>query len=193
MPKRIPIAAARRVAEEQSLKQVVLLAYDGDHVHVVTYGATKADCEAAAESGRWIMSALESPVPIEPPTFAFPDHVRARIAGPDRAAHLRLSGLGAPMKRPLPIRPAYGEGNACLHCLVWDVIHDHSPKAPDGQAMYDPQEIIGNLSEIIAEIIAGNPDRPTRRRLLDQFNTDLRAYVAQKIASGDHPRSVRKK
>lgn len=73
MPKRIPITAAKRVAQEQGLKQVVLLAYDGDRIHVVTYGETKKDCDQAAASGRWIMSALRSSVPIEPPTFAFPD------------------------------------------------------------------------------------------------------------------------
>lgn len=72
MPKRIPIVAAKRVAEEQGLTQVILLAYDGDRVHVVTYGVTKRDCDAAADGGRWIMSALKSSVPIEPPTFHFP-------------------------------------------------------------------------------------------------------------------------
>ena len=61
MPKRVPITAAAR--------QVVVLAYDGDRIHVVTYGVTKK--VQAAKS--WIMSALKSPVPIEPPTFSFPD------------------------------------------------------------------------------------------------------------------------
>ena len=50
MPKRIPIAAARRVAEAHDLKQVVLLGFDGELTHVVTWGATKADCEAAAKA-----------------------------------------------------------------------------------------------------------------------------------------------
>lgn len=72
MPKRVPITAAQRVAEEQGLKQVVLLGYDGDLIHVVTYGVTKDDCNAAAKSGAWIMRALQSSVPIEPPTLEFP-------------------------------------------------------------------------------------------------------------------------
>jgi len=72
MPKRVPITAAKRVAEEQNLKQVVLLAYDGERVHVVTYGITKADCSRAAMSGAWIMRALKSSVPIEPPELEFP-------------------------------------------------------------------------------------------------------------------------
>lgn len=50
MPKRIPIAAARRVAEEFGLKQCLLIGWDGEQTHVVTYGETKADCEAAAKA-----------------------------------------------------------------------------------------------------------------------------------------------
>jgi hypothetical protein len=48
MTKRIPIAEARRVAEAHGLTQVVLLGFDGERVHVVTYGATKEDCRQAA-------------------------------------------------------------------------------------------------------------------------------------------------
>lgn len=50
MPKRIPISTAKLVAEKHDLKQVLLIGYDGDLVHVVTYGKTKADCEAAAKA-----------------------------------------------------------------------------------------------------------------------------------------------
>lgn len=50
MPKRIPIAAARMVAEKHDLSQVLLIGWDGERVHVVTYGKTKADCEAAAKA-----------------------------------------------------------------------------------------------------------------------------------------------
>lgn len=50
MPKRIPIATAKYVAEKHDLKQVLLIGYDGELVHVVTYGKTKADCEAAAKA-----------------------------------------------------------------------------------------------------------------------------------------------
>lgn len=48
--RRIPIAAARRVAEQFGLKQCLLIGWDGERTHVVTYGATKADCEAAAKA-----------------------------------------------------------------------------------------------------------------------------------------------
>jgi hypothetical protein len=48
MPRRIPTAKA--VAEKHDLKQVLLIGWDGERTHVVTYGKTKADCEAAAKA-----------------------------------------------------------------------------------------------------------------------------------------------
>ena len=74
MAKRVPVMAAKRVAQEQGLRQVVLLAYDGELVHVVTYGKTKADCADAAKSGAWIMRALKSPVPIDPAFMEWPQY-----------------------------------------------------------------------------------------------------------------------
>jgi hypothetical protein len=50
MTKRIPILAAKNVADKYGLKQVLLIGWDGERVHVVTYGKTKADCEAAAKA-----------------------------------------------------------------------------------------------------------------------------------------------
>lgn len=50
MPKRIPISTAKLIAEKHDLKQVLLIGYDGELVHVVTYGKTKADCKAAAKA-----------------------------------------------------------------------------------------------------------------------------------------------
>jgi hypothetical protein len=50
MPKRIPILAAENIADKYNLKQVLLIGWDGKRVHVVTYGKTKADCEAAAKA-----------------------------------------------------------------------------------------------------------------------------------------------
>lgn len=50
MSKRIPIATAKAVAEKHNLAQVLLIGWDGAHAHVVTYGRTKADCEAAAKA-----------------------------------------------------------------------------------------------------------------------------------------------
>lgn len=53
MVKRIPVAAAERFAKEYGLRQIVILAYDGERTHIVTYGATPADCRAAAVAQDW--------------------------------------------------------------------------------------------------------------------------------------------
>jgi hypothetical protein len=50
MPKRIPISTAKAVAERHDLKQVLLIGWDGERTHVVTYGVTKEDCAAAAKA-----------------------------------------------------------------------------------------------------------------------------------------------
>lgn len=53
MPKRIPISAAKRFADEFGLRQVVVLGYDGERTHIVTYGKTKEDCRQAAIAQDW--------------------------------------------------------------------------------------------------------------------------------------------
>lgn len=50
MPKRIPITTARNVAEKHGLAQVLLIGWDGERAHIVTYGKTKADCASAAKA-----------------------------------------------------------------------------------------------------------------------------------------------
>lgn len=50
MPKRIPITTARYVAEKHGLQQCLLIGYDGERVHVVTYGKTREDCAKAAKA-----------------------------------------------------------------------------------------------------------------------------------------------
>lgn len=50
MPKRIPVKTAEYVAARHDLKQVLLIGWDGERVHVVTYGRTKADCALAAKA-----------------------------------------------------------------------------------------------------------------------------------------------
>ncbi len=47
---RIPVSAAKKVAKQFGLKQILLIGWDGKCTHVVTYGQTKADCEAAARA-----------------------------------------------------------------------------------------------------------------------------------------------
>jgi hypothetical protein len=50
MAKRIPIATAKEVAEKHGLEQVLLIGFDGERVHVVTYGSTKENCAKAAKA-----------------------------------------------------------------------------------------------------------------------------------------------
>lgn len=61
MPKRIPIAAARRIAIDHGCSQVIVLAWDGEKTHVVTYGKTKADCLQAAAGGNKMKRAMGWP------------------------------------------------------------------------------------------------------------------------------------
>lgn len=50
MPKRIPISTAKEVAEKHGLRQCLLIGWDGNRVHVVTYGRTKEDYAKAAKA-----------------------------------------------------------------------------------------------------------------------------------------------
>lgn len=50
MPKRIPISTAKQVAEKHDLQQVLLIGFDGERVHIVTYGNTKENCVKAAKA-----------------------------------------------------------------------------------------------------------------------------------------------
>jgi len=51
MPNRIPIAEAKRVADNQKCKQVIIVAWDGQLTHIVTYGIDKEQCRQAALGG----------------------------------------------------------------------------------------------------------------------------------------------
>lgn len=61
MPKRIPITAARKLAEEHHCQQVIVLAWDGENAHVVTYGSTKEQCRQAAQGGDLVKIAMKWP------------------------------------------------------------------------------------------------------------------------------------
>lgn len=61
MPKRIPISAAERIATEHDCQQVILVAWDGELTHVVTYGKTVEDCDQAAQGGDFVKKALGWP------------------------------------------------------------------------------------------------------------------------------------
>jgi hypothetical protein len=53
---RIPVKAAKQVAEEHNLSQVILLGWDGKTTHIVTYGKTVEDCDMAAQGANYLKS-----------------------------------------------------------------------------------------------------------------------------------------
>lgn len=54
MPKKIPVAAAREIANKFVCRQVILLAWDGELTHIVTYGKSVDDCAHAAAGGNML-------------------------------------------------------------------------------------------------------------------------------------------
>ncbi len=54
MPKRVPIKAAKQIAEQHSCRQVIVMAWDGERTHIVTYGKGKDDCAQAAAGGNML-------------------------------------------------------------------------------------------------------------------------------------------
>ena len=48
--RKIPVSAAKSVADKYDLSQCLLIGFDGENVHVVTYGKTKRDCQAASKA-----------------------------------------------------------------------------------------------------------------------------------------------
>ena len=59
--KRIPIAAAKAFAKQHRLKQVVIMAWDGAQMHVVTYGGSIVNSAQAAAGGNFLKKALGFP------------------------------------------------------------------------------------------------------------------------------------
>lgn len=61
MPNRVPIKAAKELAEKYDLDQVIITAWDGERMHVVTYGRSLEDCKQAAQGGNFVKKALGFP------------------------------------------------------------------------------------------------------------------------------------
>lgn len=61
--KRIPIAAAQRIAEDYDKSQVIVITWDrvSGVQDVATYGKSLKDCEEAAKGGNFIKRALGWP------------------------------------------------------------------------------------------------------------------------------------
>ena len=79
MTVRLPIVAARRLAEQYGLRQVLILALNAedDTAHVVTYGTTIEDCRLIAEAGNNLKQHMCWP---EELCSAVPARVRKRKA-----------------------------------------------------------------------------------------------------------------
>jgi hypothetical protein len=61
MPDRLPIQDAKEIAHKRGLRQVILLAWDGERSHVVTYGKSIEDCDQAAQGGEKLKKVLGWP------------------------------------------------------------------------------------------------------------------------------------
>ena len=61
--KKIPIIAAKRIADEYGYSQIIIHAYDGETGMqcVATYGKSIKDCENAADGGNTIKKLLNWP------------------------------------------------------------------------------------------------------------------------------------
>lgn len=73
MPKRIPIKAAREIGKQNGCSQVILVCWDGERTHVVTWGRSVEDCDQAAQGGNFVKRALGWPANM---TNAEPSRVR---------------------------------------------------------------------------------------------------------------------
>jgi hypothetical protein len=64
----IPVSTAQALAETLDLRQVIITAWDGEQVHVVTYGGSVADSANAAAGGNRVKRALGWPANLEAET-----------------------------------------------------------------------------------------------------------------------------
>lgn len=104
MPKRLPITDAKALAKKHSLRQVILLAWDGERTHVVTYGSTQEDCAQAAAGGNKVKAALGWPESLQAEP-AVVQRLKARVAELERS---KAEILAAVTRRT---RAAYKRGH----------------------------------------------------------------------------------
>lgn len=60
-PNRLPIKIAKTIAHAYGQRQVIIITWDGQKEHCVTYGQSEEDCASAAAGGNRIKSALGWP------------------------------------------------------------------------------------------------------------------------------------
>ncbi len=61
MPENIPIEAAENVAKQYDCNQVIILAWDGENTHVITYGNSLEESAQATAGGNRLKRALGWP------------------------------------------------------------------------------------------------------------------------------------
>jgi len=88
MSKRIPISAAKDLADRLGLKQVILFAWDGELTHCVSYGRSVEDCAQAASGANRLKAHLGWPESLQ----AEPSRVR-RLQAELAAATARIQEL----------------------------------------------------------------------------------------------------
>jgi len=49
----IPLQWAKNLVNDYKLKQVLVIAYDGEQTQILTYGKTKKDCKEVAIAQEW--------------------------------------------------------------------------------------------------------------------------------------------
>lgn len=82
---KIPVATAKRVAKDHGLKQCLLIGWDGEMVHVVTYGETPEDCALAAKAQDFWQGAIrefsfKGDADVWMPILSLPDDARLVMA-----------------------------------------------------------------------------------------------------------------
>lgn len=86
MVDRLPIQDAKEIAVKRGLTQVILIAYDGEKMHCVTYGKSVEDCDQAAQGGDKLKRYLGWPN-----WQAFPSRVKA-LMNENKRLKERLNG-----------------------------------------------------------------------------------------------------
>lgn len=69
---------------------------------------------------------------------------------------------------------------ACLHCAVWSLMEQRAPKGVGGEPIYDAREIIANLMDVVAEVVASLP-AADRRGWFDAVSTQMPALAAKAV------------
>ena len=124
MPKRLPIQDAKEWAKRRGLRQVILLAWDGERTHCVTYGVSIEDCDQAAQGGEKMKKVMGWPN-----WEAQPSRVKRLVAALERADRV-ISWMASYLGRMAP--PSNGIADLNEHWLdMPKLIEDYKRKPSD--------------------------------------------------------------